>query len=132
GFARPHRKDLAADPRQLEVMETPMYRRQLVVADLQTSGLADPGEYALHNPADLAQAAPVRRPLLCQVVFDSPLFEALVIPRRAVRRVHDSITPSLKYGNRSADFPWTSVYSRNRRSTKWHRRHRHSNITLDG
>src|SRR5437762_340005 len=77
-------EDLAADPRQLEVMESPMYRWQYVVTDLQSPRLADPGEHALHDPADLAQTAPVGRPLLRQVVLNPPLLEALVIPRRAI------------------------------------------------
>src|SRR5215471_17627172 len=77
-------EDLAADPRHLEVVNGPMHRWQLVVTDLQAPRLAAPGEWALHDPADLAKAAAVRRPRLRPVVFDPPLFEALVISRRAV------------------------------------------------
>jgi len=65
-------------------MKRPMHRRQLVVTDLQAPRLADPGECALHDPADFAQAAAVRRPRLRQVVLDPALFEALVISRCAV------------------------------------------------
>ena len=65
-------------------MESPMHRRQLLVTDLQASRLTDPGKRTLHDPADLAQAAPVRRSLLRQVVFNPPLLEALMIPWRAV------------------------------------------------
>src|SRR4051794_12720340 len=65
-------------------MKSPMHRRQLVVTDLQAPCLADPGECALHDPADFTQAAAVRRPRLRQVVFDPALFEALVISRRAI------------------------------------------------
>jgi hypothetical protein len=61
-----------------------MHRRQLVVPDLQPPRLADPGQRALHHPADLAQAAAVWRPLSRQVVLDAPLLEALPIPRGAV------------------------------------------------
>jgi hypothetical protein len=65
-------------------MESSMHRRQPIVTDLQAPCLADPGEGALHDPADFAQAAAVGRPLLRQMVFDPALFEALMIPRRAV------------------------------------------------
>jgi hypothetical protein len=47
-------------------MESPMHRWQNIVPDLQAASLADPGQGALHDPADLAQAAAVRRPLLRQ------------------------------------------------------------------
>src|SRR5437868_4491401 len=77
-------EDLAADPRQLEVMESPMHRRQYLVTDLQASSLAHPGEHALHDVADLTQAAAVGRPRLRQVVFDPPLLEPSVIARGAV------------------------------------------------
>ena len=77
-------EDLAADPRQLEEMERPMHRWQPVVTDLQSPRLADPGQRTLHDPANLAQAAAVRRPLPRQVVFDPPLLETLSIPRRPI------------------------------------------------
>src|SRR5436190_21166507 len=65
-------------------MEGPMHGWQHVVPDLQAARLADPGQGALHDPADLAQATAVRRPLPRQVVLDAPLLEALPVPRRAV------------------------------------------------
>jgi hypothetical protein len=68
-------------------MESPMHRWQPLVTDLQASCLADPGEGALHDPTDLAQAATVRCPLLRQMVFDPSLFEALMISRRAILAV---------------------------------------------
>src|SRR4051794_21714405 len=63
-------------------MESPMHRWQLVVTDLQPTRLTDPGQRALHDPANLSQAAAVRRPLPRQVAFDPPLPETLAIPRR--------------------------------------------------
>jgi hypothetical protein len=77
-------KDLAADPRQLEVMKRPMLRWQYLVTDLQPPRLAHPGQRALHDPADPAQPAPVGRPRLRQVVLDPPLPQAPVVPRCAV------------------------------------------------
>src|SRR5947209_6522150 len=65
-------------------MEGPMHRRQPLVTDLQPTRLADPGERALHDPADLSQAAAVGRPRLRQVVLDPALLEAPMVPRRAV------------------------------------------------
>src|SRR2546423_14995320 len=65
-------------------MESPVHRWQSLVTDLQASCLADPGERALHDPADFAQAAAVWRPLPRQVVFDPSLVEALMIARRAI------------------------------------------------
>src|SRR5438128_4193088 len=61
-----------------------MDRRQLVIPDFQPAGLPDPRERPFDDPADLAQAAPVRRPLPRQVVLDPPLLEATSIARRAV------------------------------------------------
>src|SRR5262249_56666212 len=61
--------------------------RQPVIADLQPSGLPDPGQGPFDHPADLAQAAAVRRPLPCQVVLDAPRLEALPVTRRAVLTV---------------------------------------------
>jgi hypothetical protein len=68
-------------------MESPMHRWQPLVSDLQASCLADPGERALHDPTDLAQAAAVWRPRLRQMVFDPAILEALVISRRAILAV---------------------------------------------
>src|SRR3954453_23039238 len=65
-------------------MEGAMDGRQLVIPGLQPAGLPDPGQGPLDHIADLAQAAPVRRPRGRQVVLDPPLLEALMIPRRAV------------------------------------------------
>jgi hypothetical protein len=61
-----------------------MHRWQPVVTDLQSPRLTDPGQRALHDPANLAQAAAVRRPLPRQVVFDPSLLETLLIPRRPI------------------------------------------------
>jgi hypothetical protein len=61
-----------------------MHRWQLVVTNLQSPRLTDPGQRALHDPANLSQAAAVRRPLPRQVVFDPPLPETLLIPRRPI------------------------------------------------
>ena len=61
-----------------------MDRRQLVIPDLQSAGAPDPLQGAFDDPADLPQAAAVRRPLSRQVVFDPPLLETPSIPRRAV------------------------------------------------
>ena len=68
-------------------MERTMHRWQYVVPDLQPPRLADPGERALHDPADLPQAAAVRRPLPRQVVLDAALLEASLVPWRAVLSV---------------------------------------------
>ena len=65
-------------------MESPMHRWQYIVPDLQAPRRADPGQRALHDPADLAQAAAVRRPLPRQVILDPALLEALSVPWRAV------------------------------------------------
>src|SRR2546423_953183 len=64
-----------------------MDRRQLVIPDLQPARLTDPREGPLDNPADLAQAAAMRRSLSRQVVLDTPPLEALPIPGRAVLTV---------------------------------------------
>src|SRR5262245_36920258 len=77
-------KNLAADLGESEVMERTMHRWQHVVPGLQPPRLADPGERALHDPADLPQAAAVRRPLPRQVVLDAALLKAPLVPRRAV------------------------------------------------
>src|SRR5207237_5693510 len=77
-------EDLAANLGESQVMKSPMHRRQPVVADLQAPCLTDPGQRALHDPADLAQAAAMRRPLLRQVVFDPALLEALMVAWRAI------------------------------------------------
>jgi len=61
-----------------------MDRRQLVIPDFQPAGLPDPRQGPFDDPADLAQATAVGRPLSRQVVLDAPLLEALSIPRRAV------------------------------------------------
>src|SRR5919109_2152547 len=65
-------------------MEGAMHRRQLLVTDLQAPRLADPGQRTLHDPADLAQAAAVRRPLPRQVALDPALLEALLVARRPI------------------------------------------------
>src|SRR5207245_8982286 len=77
-------QDRATDPRQLQKVEGAMDRWQLVIPDLQPAGAPDPLQGAFDNPADLAQAAAMRRPLLRQVVLDPSLLEALMISRRAV------------------------------------------------
>src|SRR5262249_45057460 len=77
-------QDRAADPGQLQEVEGAMDGRQPVIADLQPSGLPDPGQGPFDHPADLAQAAAVRRPLPRQVVLDAPRLEALPVTRRAV------------------------------------------------
>jgi hypothetical protein len=68
-------------------MESPMHCRQPLVTELQSPCLANPGEGALHDPTDLAQAAAVWRPLLRQMVFDPSLLEALMISRGAILAV---------------------------------------------
>jgi hypothetical protein len=64
-----------------------MARWQLVVADLQAAGLPDPCQGPFHHPADLAQAAAMRRPWPGQVVLDAPLLEPLPVPLSPVRPV---------------------------------------------
>src|SRR3954451_8686548 len=73
-------QDRATDPGQLQKVEGPMDRGQPVVADLQAAGLPDPCQGPFHHPADLAQAAPVRRPRPRQVVLDTPRLEPLPVP----------------------------------------------------
>src|SRR5262249_2012381 len=56
-------QDHATDPGQLQKVEGAMNRRQLVIADFQPPGLADPRQGPFDHPADLAQPTAVRRPL---------------------------------------------------------------------
>src|SRR3954451_11597561 len=80
-------EDRATDPGQLQKVEGTMDRGQLVVADLQAAGLPDPCQGPFHHPADLAQAAPMRRPWPRQVVLDAPLLEPFPVPLGPVRPV---------------------------------------------
>src|SRR5262245_24607944 len=61
-----------------------MHRGRPVVADLESARLADPGQAALHDPADLAQPAAVRRPLPRQPALDVSLPQALPVLPGAV------------------------------------------------
>src|SRR5437667_8245032 len=72
-------QDRATDPGQLQKVEGTMDRRQLVVPNLQPAGVANPLQGAFHNPADLPQAAAMRRPRLLQVVLVPPCLVAIVI-----------------------------------------------------
>jgi len=80
-------EDLAADPRQLEVMESPMSCSELLVPDLQPSSLSHPGQSTLHDPADFPQSTAVRCPRLGQVVLDPSLPQAFAIARGPVSSV---------------------------------------------
>jgi hypothetical protein len=77
-------EDLAADPRQLQIVESSMDRRQSFVTDLQSPCLSDPRQRPLHHPADLAQPTPVRRTRPRQVVLDPSPLEPLLVARGPV------------------------------------------------
>src|SRR5262245_24345501 len=68
-------------------MEGPMHCWQFLVANLEPARLPDPRERALNHPADLTQPAAMRGPRLRQVVFNPPLPQAGMVPRRAVGSV---------------------------------------------
>src|SRR3954454_5168088 len=78
-------EDRATDPGQLQKVEGAMDRWQLVVADLQVAGLPDPRQGPFPHPADLPQAAPMRRPWPRQVILDAPFLELLLVPLGPVR-----------------------------------------------
>src|SRR6478609_4889050 len=65
-------------------MEGTMDRWEHIVANLQPSGLPDPGERAFDYPADRSQAAAVRRPWLSQVILDPTLLQTPAVARRSV------------------------------------------------
>lgn len=58
--------------------------RKLLVTDLRSPRLTDPGQRLLHDPADLAQPATVWRSRPRQVVLDPPLLEPLPVARRPI------------------------------------------------
>lgn len=97
-------EDLAADPRQLQIVERPMDRWQFVVSNLQSSRLPDPRQRPLYDPADLAQPAPVGRSRPRQVVLDPSPLEPLAITWRSVLPVAvQSIRPTASATARLSD-----------------------------
>src|SRR5438876_12125979 len=76
--------DSATHTRHLKVMQRSMRRGQLLVADFQPSGLADPAQRALDHLPHASQSAAVGHSRLGQMIFDVPLSQAAVIDRRAI------------------------------------------------
>src|SRR5512143_1397100 len=72
-------EDLAADPRQLQIVERSMDRRQSFITDLQSPRLSDPRQRPLYDPTDLAQPTSVGRTRPRQMVLDPSLLEPLLV-----------------------------------------------------
>ncbi len=64
-----------------------MHGDQLVVADLEAPGISNPGQCTFNDPANLAQAAPMRHTGARQVVLDTTALEPFTISWRPVRAV---------------------------------------------
>jgi hypothetical protein len=61
--------------------------REFIIADLQSSGLSDPGQRTLDDPANFAQSAAMGRSRLGQVILNPSLPQAPAVARRAIRSV---------------------------------------------
>src|SRR5437764_6040666 len=79
--------DPTAHAGHLEVVERSMRCRQLLISDLQSTGVANPSQRPLDHLPHASQAAAVRRPRPREVVLDPPLAEPAPVCRRAVGAV---------------------------------------------
>jgi hypothetical protein len=87
---------------------------EFIITNLQSSGLSDPGQRALDDPADFAQPAAMERSRLGQVILNPSLPQAPAVARRAIRSVSvQAFRPAASATARLSDH-WYVVEERQR------------------